>query len=90
MSLSLSRDTDPHDLYVKTWGMLNGKDEVIIGDYSISIEDFFDVVVYVLTNTDLRPDDPRRLFVETVKQMILVKGWNWKDDKRMRLSLNRP
>lgn len=76
MSLSLDRNTVPSGLTVKTYGTILPEDVVFLGDYEISIEDFFAMVYYVLTNTDLCPDDPRRLFVERVKSMTEAEGYN--------------
>lgn len=74
MSLHLNMGTEPDGLRVKTRGF--GKDIVFIGEYEVSIEDFFVLAHYVLTNTNLREDDPRLRFVESVKAMIVFEGFN--------------
>jgi hypothetical protein len=43
--------------------------------YAIEINDFFDAVYYVLTNTDLYKNDPRLKFIGRVKKMKKVKGY---------------
>jgi hypothetical protein len=39
------------------------------------MQDFLEAVKYVLKNTDLAPDDPRREFVEYVQCMREVDGY---------------
>lgn len=73
MSLLLNRGTIP-EVLVKTHG--TGIEEVFLGDYEISMSDFMDAAHYVLTNSDLKPNDPRRGFVERVKTMREVDGYN--------------
>lgn len=60
---------------VKTWGFMNNKDIVIFGDYNVDINDFFAMVYYVLTNTDLYKGDPRIKFVKKIKKLRKVKGY---------------
>jgi len=73
MSLVLERGTKPAGLRIKTLGLLLG-DPVWIGDYEISMEDFLFAAHYVLTNTNLRPNDPRLQFVKSVQAMKVVPG----------------
>ena len=49
---------------------------VSIGDYDITLQDFLEIVVYVLNKTDLETRDPRLAFLEYVKSMQQVDGWN--------------
>ena len=72
MSLELSRS---NNLNVKTWGLDNSKDIVCLGKYDIEINDFFHMVYYVLTNTDLYRDDPRLKFIARIKKMKKVTGY---------------
>jgi len=72
MSLILSRS---NNRYVKTWGLMNNKDFVVLGKYDIDINDFFVMAYYVLTNTDLYKNDPRLKFVKRIKKMKKVKGY---------------
>ncbi len=75
MTLILGRlGTKPHDLEIKTGGF-GGLPDVQIGDYEISMKDFLLVVHYVLTNTNLEPDDPRLQFVKCVQSMQKIDGW---------------
>ena len=72
MSLILSRSKN---ISCKTWGLFNNCDIVSIGKYDIDINDFFCLVDYVLTNTDLYKNDPRLKFIARVKKMKKVKGY---------------
>lgn len=83
MSLSLDRGTKPAGLEVKTRGLGSIVD---LGEYEISMEDFFIAAAYVLTNTDLEPDDPRLQFVKCVRSMKEVDGFN-SGRKRMESSV---
>ena len=75
MSLSLDQGTKPEGLEVKTWGVVGLKSVVHLGDYEISMADFLSVAQYVLTNTNLDPNDPRLEFVKWVKSLEQVKGY---------------
>lgn len=71
MSLILAQGTIPKGLEIKTWGPVLGSPfnkTVFLGDYEISLEDFLAAAVYVLTNTSLEDDDPRREFVRCVSK----------------------
>ena len=70
--------TNPRGLNVKTHGV-DGLG-VFVGDYEIGVEDFFVMVLYVLTNTDLVSNDPRVKFVELVKSLVVTDGWNIERD----------
>lgn len=76
--MQLDMGTKPQGLTVKTysWGMGDLSGVVFVGDYEISLPDFLAVASYVLTNTDLAPDDPRRQFVQHVAAMKAVGGFN--------------
>ena len=76
MSLSLGLGTKPAGLEVKTFGFGSMGNTVHLGDYEISLEDFLVTVEYVLTNTDLEPNDPRRQFVKCVQSMKEVDGYS--------------
>ena len=87
MSLILS--LSPDNISIKTYGYFskNGKDDTVFIDaqsnkLEINIEDFFAMVYYVLTNTDLYKNDPRLKFIEKVKKMKKVEGYN-KIDKHL-------
>jgi len=83
MTLLLERGTEPEGLGVKTWGL--GEEEVVfLGEYQISLKDFLMAAYYVLTNTNLREDDPRRQFVECVRSMQEAEGWNGGELKRLK------
>lgn len=74
MTLKLNMGTEPDGLEVKT--NVDGDDIVHIGDYELSIEDFFITAHYVLTNTDLRENDSRLQFVRSVNYMYKTVGYN--------------
>lgn len=76
MSLTLAMGTKPAGLEVKTYGFGSFGNTVHLGDYEISIEDFLVTAEYVLTNTDLEPNDPRLQFVKCVQSMRQVGGYN--------------
>ena len=80
MSLSLDLGTEPKGLEVKTYG-IESLPHVRIGDYEISMKDFRYMVEYVMTNTDLLPDDPRISLQESIENMIVSDGYN-PDGKR--------
>ncbi len=48
---------------------------VLIDHKEYGIEDVLNIVYYVLTNTDLVPDDPRLGFIKVVKDMDVVPGY---------------
>jgi len=75
MSLSLDLGTDPRGLEVKTYG-IKGLPDVRIGDYEISMADFRHMVNYVMTNTDLVPDDPRIALKDDIENMAISHGYN--------------
>ncbi|MFH1170672.1 MAG: hypothetical protein V1704_03900 [Candidatus Vogelbacteria bacterium] len=76
MSLCLNMGTRPAGLEVKTYGFGSMGNTVHLGDYEISLEDFLIATQYVLTNTDLVPNDPRLQFVKCVQSMEEVRGHN--------------
>ena len=49
---------------------------IVIGQYDMSMKDFCDMAMYVLINTDLEANDPRLEFVEEVKAMREMPGYN--------------
>ena len=77
MTMHLNQGTKPKDLPIKTmfssWG-------VMIGDYTLSPDDFNVLVRYVLTNADLDPDDKRIELVEQIKKIKIVEGFNTHND----------
>lgn len=82
MSIILEQGTRPAGVEVKTsfanrvW--LGTKPGTCFGDADIdmSLADFTSMVLYVLTNTDLEPNDPRLPLVERIKEMRMVPGYN--------------
>lgn len=85
MSYTLSSKSD--DINIKTHGRLfltrnECEDLVFFDRQHIEINDFFNMVYYVLTNTDLYKNDPRIKFVNIVKKMKKVKGY-MKDNKHL-------
>lgn len=80
MSLMLNQGTVPNDLFTKSHPSNGGR--VLIGDYDLSMKDFVALAEYVLTNTDLQPDDPRLEFMDYVKTLVQT------DDPRLELAEN--
>lgn len=79
--------TQPAGLEVKTFGFGSMGNTVHLGDYEISIEDFLVAAEYVLTDTDLEPNDPRLQFVKCVQSMKQADGYN---PGRKRLEASEP
>jgi|SRR3989339_1157665 hypothetical protein len=78
MSLLLNCGTVPADLRIKTFD----HQTVLIGEYSLTMEDFLQMCYYVLTNTDLAKDDMRLHFLKCVQAMKKVPGHNAEWDKK--------
>lgn len=90
----LEMGTRPAGLEVKTSGFGRMSDTVFLGDYEISLPDFLVIAEYVLTNTDLKPNDLRLQFVRCIQSMREVDGYN-PNQKRLESSvpavlLNKP
>ncbi|KKP90651.1 MAG: hypothetical protein UR94_C0026G0008 [Parcubacteria group bacterium GW2011_GWA2_36_10] len=77
MSLSLNQGTSPDGLRAKTHGFKNehGQNVLTLGEYEITFEDFLALAHYVLTNTNLEPDDIRLHFVECVRSAQVTEGY---------------
>lgn len=97
MSLELS-NSYPDKLSVKTHAVhlpVTGRGDdrkqiVLLGDYEIPMEDFCELALYVLTNTDLDPNDPRLQLVNRVKSLRVIDGFNKEignDSNSIRLSV---
>ncbi len=80
MSLLLEMGTEPHRLYTNAMD-----DWVAIGDYTLSLVDFLALAQYVLSNTNLVPNDPRVAFVDAIRDSMAVPGWG---DQGTRLQLS--
>lgn len=79
MSIILNGEfTSPRGLEIKTHGDItpNLARTVFLGRYEIDLRDFLTAARYVLTNTDLSPQDPRRDFVNEVRSLQETDGWN--------------
>ena len=74
MSIVLDQGTKPKGLEVKTFG--SGLTTVFLGAYQISLADFLVIFEYVMTNTDLEPNDERLAFLERLMWMKEVEGYN--------------
>lgn len=59
------------------------KNGQIVQDIYLDMEDFLGWGLFVLTNKDLKKDDPRLQFLAIVKKMKVGKGWN-KGKKRIK------
>ena len=66
MSLTLDCGTNPPNLRTKAFN-----DVVQIGEYDLSMSDFLALIEYVLTNTDLIVDDPRRTFLVSISKAVI-------------------
>lgn len=88
MSLLLEQNTKPAGVEVKTsfgnrvW--LGTRPGNFIGDAEIdmSMDDFCAVVEYVMTNTNLDPEDPRLELQKRICALRVVTGWG-DDGKRL-------
>jgi hypothetical protein len=76
MPLILDQGTKPDGLAIKVWDLKSRGNIVFLGDYEITMKDFVDAAEYVLTITDLEPDDPRLQFVKYVQSIREVEGYN--------------
>jgi len=68
----------PRDLEIKSHPNIPGHENetVRIGEYHMSLSDFLVMAEYVLTNTDIVPNDPRVKFLERIKRAEPIPGWN--------------
>lgn len=79
MSLVLDREGTDRGVEVKTFGTFTP--EIVFmrtpcGLVEVCQEDFLDAAFYVLTNTNLKPDDYRLRFVEAVKSLVETQGYS--------------
>ena len=52
----------------------DGKEIMIVGDIILPMQEFLQAVLYALTNNPLDSyNDPKKLFIETVKNMVITK-----------------
>jgi len=72
--MTLLLDSGIKVMSVRLPDIAGGKEILYIGGVQISVEEFLRATLYVLTNTGLREDDPRRRFVELVKGMTECDG----------------
>jgi len=79
--MSITLDLDSR---TKPWCKTMTAKEVVIGGETVGILDFLVLAHYVLTNTDLEPDDPRRQFVKCVQAMHEDEGWNGESSVALR------
>ena len=70
MSLELSF-SKPEGITAKTFDA----ETLLLGDYQISMQDFCQLVKYVLTNTNLAKGDPRYSLVESIKKLKVTEGF---------------
>lgn len=78
MSMTLHRTlgkpeakTYPFDDKVNIYGLRPSRAPSL----EIPMADFCELVLYALTNTDLRPDDPRLDLIEKIKSMKKIPGY---------------
>ena len=76
MTLELNCGTKPEGLPVRMRGFDLGGERIHIGEYSLTMEDFISMTLYVLTNSNLaEKNDPRLQFVELVRSMKRTRGY---------------
>ncbi len=73
MSLKLNVDTNP-PVITSAWEV-GGKHTIAIGQEDVGLEDFCELVKYVLTNTDLLPHDPRTELVKKIRKAKVTHGY---------------
>ena len=74
MPLILNQDTKPKNLISRTSIIYS---EILLGDYEIGMKDFTEMVMYVMTNTDLSGSaDPRVKLRERIKSLQITEGFN--------------
>ena len=71
MSLALELGTTPEGTVAKT--DFDGK-FVDVGDIRITTDDFCQLVIYVLTNTNLNQNDPRLHLMQQLAKLNVVTG----------------
>lgn len=79
MSLLLEQGSTPPDLEAKATGFVRGNPIFLYGTgvhAEISLEDFCVLTYYVLTNSDLMPEDPRLNLIERIKKLQITEGFN--------------
>ena len=52
------------------------ENDINIGDYYIDVEDFVELVMYFMTNTDLDDNDIRKSLKKRIESLHEVDGWN--------------
>lgn len=87
MSLLLNNGTKPDGVEIKTFGFGTMQGIIYLGDYEISLSDFLCAAKYVLSNTDLEPNDPRLQFVKCIRETREIGGYN---PSKMRLESTVP
>jgi len=50
--------------------------DIYFNERKIPMSDFVHAIEYVLTNSDLYPNDPRIRLIEKIKKSFIVSGWN--------------
>ncbi len=75
MSLEVKDRFSQKGIYVKS-GSLSDGDYITIGNNTFTMKDFLLIIYYVLTNTDLRENDPRLEFSEQLKLLKIIDGYN--------------
>lgn len=74
MSLSLDLGTRPAGTVARI--DCNSQFVEIGKDLEISMDDFCQLAMYVLTNTDLRSADPRLHFMNQLAKLNVIEGYN--------------
>lgn len=85
MSLSLDLGTTPEGVEVKASsdGHVKFWSPKRTDSIDVSMEDFVETVIYALTNTDLRPGDPRLRLMDRLARMSVVEGYNGPGTRRL-------
>lgn len=72
MSLSLDLGSKPDGLVA----LMPDNKTVCVGGLEITTADFFQLAIYVLTNTDLHANDPRLHFMNQIAKLNQLPGYN--------------
>jgi hypothetical protein len=82
MTLFLNGGTRPDNLMVA----VDYFNRVVIGNHRIPMKDFMTAVGYILTTTDLEPNDSRLSLVKDIRKMRMVPGVNKPGSTRLAFS----
>jgi len=82
MSLTLVMGSKPDGMEFKSWGGIVGMPDITLNipdsqvEVSFTMDDFCAVIYYIMTNTDLKSNDPRFHLLRVLRSLFIVKGHN--------------